>query len=275
MTWILEVVACSQLGCAGRLRRRGPTARCVACKTIYPVLAGVPIVVPAPAHWMAAHRDAVLATLVDHDAVDRATIDVVDAFASAARDATPAPFSDDWAEGEIFALPFPPRPHLAEVIAELVGDKPGTVLDLGCGDGAIAAMLAPRARRLAVADRSLRAVLRASARTGAAGVVVDAEQVALRNIDTLVAANLIDLLDDPHGFLTIARAALSKRGRLVLSTPEPGLGSPGDDAILDALHGARLAPRDVRDPVPWPRVHHPRRAQLDACWVASCVKLGR
>jgi SAM-dependent methyltransferase len=274
MTWILDLVACPQPGCHGRLRARGLTARCVVCKTIYPVLAGVPVVVPAPAHWMAAHRDAVLATLVDHDAADRPARDVVDAFAGAARDATPAPFSDDWAEGEIFALPFPPRPHLGEVIVELVGKSPGTVLDLGCGDGAIAALLAPRARRLAVADRSLRAVLRARERTGAAAVVVDAEQLSLRGVDTLVAANLIDLLDDPHDFLTVARAALSRRGRLVLATPEPSLGTADDDAILGALRRARLAPRDVRDPVPWPRVHHPRRAQLDACWVAVCGKIG-
>jgi len=71
MTWILDVVRCPQRGCGGRLTGRGATVQCTSCQTLYPVLAGVPIVVPAPAHWMSAHRDAVLATLVEHDVLQR------------------------------------------------------------------------------------------------------------------------------------------------------------------------------------------------------------
>ncbi len=243
------------------------TVECTTCKTLYPVLAGVPIVVPAPAHWMSSHRDAVLATLVEHDAASRSAFEVVDAFSAAARDASPAPFSDDWSDGGEFVLPLPPEPHLAEVIAELVGPKPGTVLDLGCGDGTITAHLGT-ARRLAVADRSLRAVLRTMERANAAGVVVDAEGFCVREIDTLVVANLIDLLDDPHAFLLVAKRALSRRGRLVISTPDPGLGQGDAEVLVAALAEVGLTVTDVHDPVPWPRVHHPRRAQLDACWVA-------
>ncbi|MCA9675939.1 MAG: hypothetical protein KC464_12955, partial [Myxococcales bacterium] len=75
---------CARSGCRGPLAMpRGAiadgTARCRACGAMFPVLAGVPILVPAPAHWMAAHRDAILATLVEHDAATPRAVAVVDA----------------------------------------------------------------------------------------------------------------------------------------------------------------------------------------------------
>jgi SAM-dependent methyltransferase len=281
--WILDVVACPQDDCGGRLAAGSGVLRCRRCATLYPVVAGVAVLVPAPAHWMRAHRDAVLATLAEHGAANRAALTLVDAFAGAAPDAEPSRFGDDWidtpsalppgAVGAAVAPLFDAEPPEA-VLDGLLDGPLGTALDLGCGDGALSERLARRAERLVVADLSLRAVLRARrrARRGAAGIVADAEHLPLARgrLDAIAAANLIDLLDAPADFLAGAATTLRRRGRLALSTPQPGLGDPDDDpdVLRGLLEAAGLRITADRDGVPWLRRHRARYLQIYTCWAA-------
>src|SRR5262245_39764596 len=99
--WILDVVACPQQGCGGRLlaeplRGGAGTLRCRRCRARYPVLGSVPVLVPAPAHWVAAYRDAVVSALAEHGAAGREALRIVDAFAAAAPEAEASRFGDDW-----------------------------------------------------------------------------------------------------------------------------------------------------------------------------------
>ena len=285
--WILDVVACPQDGCGGRLtaaplRGGAGTLRCRRCSMVYPVLGGVPVLVPAPAHWVAAYRDAIVAALAEHRAAGREALQVVDAFAGAAPDETPSRFGDDW----IGADGSRPPGQVGEAMARLwdaggpeavldgmLAGAMGTVVEIGVGDGALSARLARRAERLVVSDLSLRAVLRARGRArGAAALVVDAEALPLgrAKVDAVVAANLIDLLDAPAEFLAGAVVALRRGGRLALSTPQPGLGDPDDDpAVLrEALAAAGLRVVAERDDVPWLRRHRARYVQVYTCWAA-------
>jgi SAM-dependent methyltransferase/uncharacterized protein YbaR (Trm112 family) len=285
--WILDLVRCPQEDCAGRLsagpqRAGAGLVHCRRCGMAYPVLAGVPVLVPAPAHWVAAYRDAVIASLAEHGAATDGALAVIDGFAAAGHGAEPSRFGDDWIEAPAGAPPGAVGAALAAlraaappeaVLAELVPGPLGTVLDLGCGDGALAARLRRRCEQLVVADLSLRAVLRARRRAGAgtAALVVDADALPLapRAFDAALAANLIDLVDDPAAMLDGLAAALRRSGRLALSTPEPGLGDPDDDpAVLrDLLAAAGLDLVDERDGVPWLRSHRPRYVQLYTCYV--------
>jgi SAM-dependent methyltransferase/uncharacterized protein YbaR (Trm112 family) len=286
--WILALVRCPQEDCAGRLsagpqRAGAGLVHCRRCGMAYPVLAGVPVLVPAPAHWVAAYRDAVVASLAEHGGATDAALAVIDGFAAAGQGAEPSRFGDDWIEAPAAAPPGAVGDALAAlraaatpdaVLAALVPGPLGTVLDLGCGDGALAARLRPRCDQLVVADLSLRAVLRARKRAGrdTAALVVDAEALPLasRSLDVVLAANLVDLVDDPAAMLGGLAAALRRSGRLALSTPEPGLGDPDDDpAVLrDLLAAVGLDVVEERDGVPWLRSHRARYVQVYTCWVA-------
>jgi SAM-dependent methyltransferase/uncharacterized protein YbaR (Trm112 family) len=287
--WILDLVRCPQEDCAGRLSA-GPQQggagllHCKRCGMAYPVLAGVPVLVPAPAHWVAGYRDAVIASLAEHGGATDAALAVIDGFAAAGTGAEPSRFGDDWIDGRAGTPPgavgaamtgLRAAPGPEAVLDGLVPGSLGTVLDLGCGDGALAARLRARSDALVVADLSLRAVLRARRRAGkgTAAVVVDADALPLapRCLDAAFAANLVDLVDDPAAMLSALATSLRRSGRLALSTPEPGLGDPDDDpAVLrELLASVGLDIVDERDGIPWLRSHRPRYVQVYTCWAAS------
>jgi SAM-dependent methyltransferase len=117
-----------------------------------------------------------------------------------------------------------------------------------------------------VVDRSLRAVLRATDGTDAIGVVGEAEALPIREkgFATVVAANVVDLLDDPGAFLEGVARALRPQGRLVLSTPDPALGLRGgtDEAVRDLVEAAGLSIVQDLDGMPWVRSHGPRHHQV-------------
>ena len=294
--WIYDVIACPQAACAGRLRgpagRGAGVARCGRCGSLYPVLAGIPVAVPAPAHWVAAHRDGVLAALAEHGAATRAAVAVVREFAAAAPDAEPVRFGDDWLDAAgatppgavgaaLASLAGLPGPDAA--LDDAVPGRLGTVLDLGAGAGDLAARLRRRAARVVVADLSLRAVLRARKRAGGgaavAGAVVDADQLGLARgrLDAAFAANLIDLIDAPEALLEALAHGVRRGGRVALSTPQPGLGDPDDDpeALRAALGRAGFRIDGERDGVPWLRAHRARYVQVYTCWVVAATKGSR
>ncbi len=275
---LIARLACVAGGCGGALRadpRRG-LLRCRRCPAVYPVLAGVPILVPSPAEYLAGYRDAVLASLAEAGAATGPTVALVDAFAAAAGPREPLAFGDDWTAHE--RAPRPPAatddaaiaawlaaaPDPAALIAAAVPARARVVVECGCGGNLLAARLAAPRRQVIVTDLSLRAVLRTVAATDAVGLVVDAEALplAIGAVDAIVAANLIDLLAAPADFVAAAAGALTATGALVLATPDPGLGADDPAALADLLADAGLTTELRARGLPWLRAHSPRHYQL-------------
>jgi len=283
-TALIDLLVCAAPGCAGKLAARADAdvLVCRRCDAQYPVLAGVPIVVPAPATYLAGYHDAVLATLADAGLATRSAVALVRAFAEAgAAGGAPEPlaFGDDWVASEddrlapatddaTIASWLAAAPDTRAHLAGLIPPRAKTIVELGCGASGLARRLAADGtRQVVAADLSLRAVLRSIGprrRANLSGVVLDAEALPLRarSVDALVAANLIDLLDRPDRFLVAVAEALSARGATILATPAPALGT-GDDATLQhALIAAGLTLDDYQRGVPWLRGHSPRHYQL-------------
>jgi SAM-dependent methyltransferase/uncharacterized protein YbaR (Trm112 family) len=298
--WLVEVAACPLHDCGGRLeirpgghgaggRLRVGLLACSACQSLYPVLAGVPILVPDPSVWLAGYRESVLAALAEHGDASAEAVSLVDSFCRGVPGAEPLRFGDDWTAAEAGAAPVrPPEGSEAaaafarflddaagrgpdDTLLALLDGEPGTVWEVGCGAGALSRRLRARAAHLVVSDVSLRAVLRARDAAGAvagaplAAAVVDAESIGLLPgaVDTVVAAELVDLLDHPERFVVAVADALAPGGRLALATPAPSLGQPGDDdGLAEILDSAGLAIVAERDAVPWIRAHDPRYFQV-------------
>lgn len=294
--WLLDVVSCAFPDCGGRLSQdeKRPLLRCRRCDAPYPVLGGVPILVGDPARYLAEHHDAVLATLAAAGLATRESMRVIDDFASQAAHTEPRTFGDDWVLGEDGSPPAVPiaatdgeataafgsfldrarEESLEDQLASMLKGRGGTVVEIGPGAGTLSARLAERADKLLLADWSLRAVVRASRsaraatkRGGAevASIVGDAEELPLRpgRARAIVAANVIDLLDQPGAFLGGAARALSRSGKLLVSTPSPELGlGTGEPILADLVEAAGLSVREVRDGVPWIRAHGPRHFQV-------------
>jgi len=293
--WLDALLACPACGARLESDGGGPhgVLRCAACGP-YPRLAGVPVLAPSPAEWCAVFRESVLASLAEVDAASPDAVAVVDAFAAAAPGAEPRRFGDDWTAREASSVPeggegggagkSPLRALLgaarrAGPAALLTKRLPqaGVAVEVGCGAGVLSAALAQRARRLVVADLSLRAVLRARARAIAAGgdvagVVLDAEALPFASgaVDLLLAENVVDLLDAPADFFASAHRVVARGGRVLLTTPEPSLGSDDDGQAraLAELAGFRVAAR--ADGLPWTRVHSARFVEV---YVAQALEL--
>ncbi len=293
-SWLLDVVACPL--CLGSITPRptngdggSSTFGCVGCGALFPVLAGVPILLHAPHIWMARYRDAILASLAEIDAVSPNTLAIVDGFADVAGRVEPHRFGDDWVMGEGHTSPDaqPPARYAdtlgafvsranerspVTVIESMLGDRPlGVTVEIGAGAGVLAARLATKTDHLLVTDLSLRAALRTRAVIGdtegrVAAAVMDAENLALGQevVDTLIAVNVIDLLDDPFAFAEEAAERLDEDGRLAVCTPDPCLGGPPDDvAAVDRLiELAGMHITRTEEDVPWLRPHSPRELQI-------------
>jgi len=288
-TWPSRVVGCPRCGGALVLpdaeAASSSLVRCAKCGP-YPCLAGVPVLVSDPFGYCRALRDSILATLAEHDAADRVAVAVVDAFSRGARSSEV--FADDWTEHEA-AGQSPPRSvkgpsaaSLTRLQAESARHGPGqwiasrvpkggTVLEIGCGAGERSVVLAQRAERVLIADRSLRAVLQARRRASGAGgggevagVVLDAEALALRprGVDVVVAEHLVDLLDEPRAFFEAVRSALKRGGRLLVTTPDPSLGTGDDDALTQVAREMKWRVAQRRDGLPWLRVNSARFVEV-------------
>lgn len=288
--WLPPLLACPVAGCGGDLTLDTAELLCDGCETSYPVLADVAIVVPDPHGWMAAYRDAVLASLAEAGRATRAVVAVVEHYAGAGAGEA-LRFSDDWVAKEVgdagFVAPAPAGQAseqldalLALCRAETPGDRLlallskrelGTVLELGPGASGLTAKLRKLADEVLLADVSLRAVLRGvdgAKGRGArvAGLVMDAHTPALRRgaAQTIIAENVIDLLEDPVAFLDAIAEVLPRRGRLGLTTPDPSLGmAEAHPTVLAALLedlGFKVAA--THDGLPWAREHGPRHVEL-------------
>jgi SAM-dependent methyltransferase len=280
--WLWRVLACPR--CNGRLKPAQNLVRCSACGP-YPLLGDVPILVPDPAGWCATFHDAVLAALAQHGLATREAVHVVGAFAQGRLEEAQR-FGDDWTSHEVSGedAPHPVRGPALATLLQLrragLDDGPTTwlekhsravdlALEVGCGAGVRSELLSAHARQLVVGDLSLRAVLHARARASrglgaVAGVVLDAGAlpVAKGALDLLVAENLVDLVDEPLVFLEAVRDCLGKRGRALVTTPDPSLGSGDDGALKQVAVAAKLKVSEVRDGLPWLRVNSARHVEV-------------
>ncbi|MEW6431127.1 MAG: methyltransferase domain-containing protein [Myxococcota bacterium] len=283
--WLDALLACPR--CRGKLSSDGGGPhglyRCRACGP-YPRLAGVPVLVPEPEGWCSGFRDAVLASLAEVGAASADAVAVVDAFASAAPHAEARRFGDDWTAEEAGGLADASRATPSRALAALLASartaspaswilrhapRGGVALEVGCGAGVTGAALARRAGRLVVADVSLRAVLKARSRGlqaagEVAGVVVDAEALPFASgaVDLLVAENLVDLLDAPADFLAEARRVLAPKGRALVTTPEPSLGTDDDGTVRALAEAAGFTVAARADGLTWVRAHSPRFVEV-------------
>lgn len=274
--WWFDVLVCP--ACGGALSDGGALVRCDACGP-FPVLAGVPVLVADPYGWCARFRESILATLAEFDAADAQSVEVVRAFAGE-RNAAPELFGDDWTEHELRgeAAPTPVKgvasKTLKTLFAQAEAAGPGAwlssqvpsraqvMVEVGCGAGERSELLAKRAEKLVVADLSLRAVLTARKRAApfraeVFGVVMDAENLPLapKSVDVLMAEHVVDLLDAPAEFFESAAAALAKKGRLLVTTPEP--------IQLEELAAAvKLKVIAEADGLPWLRVNSERFVEV-------------
>ncbi len=289
--WILELVGCAFDGCGGRLGvEPGGTVEdgalidgvlsCTQCEAPYPVLGGVPILTPLPTQWLATYRESVLAALAECGLASPTAVAIVDTFVQPAGPCEPMRFGDDWTEAGADDLSPPSGTDQSSefdtflrgardwgpqsVLAALMGTGPlGTLVEIGCGDGALANSLRHGAARMLVGDLSLRAVLRtlaAAAEEGGppiAGAVLDAENLGLQAgvANTLVAASVTDLLDEPQDFVAHVGRALARGGRAALSSPEPA-------DLEQLLETAGLSIARQVDGVPWIRAHTERYFQV-------------
>ncbi|MCB9662235.1 MAG: methyltransferase domain-containing protein [Polyangiales bacterium] len=274
--------------CAGRLSSVAGEheTTCSSCGAEYPVVAGVPLLLADPVGYVAEHRAALLAALVEFTELDPLDVATVERWARRRGAVTQRLFDDDFTRDEEagdqtpvasfseafdgFLKDAAVRTPLAELL-RLHGRPLGRTVEVGCGAGASSAALAARSDGLVITDRSFRAVLlaRDHARRDphvVVAAVMDAEQLALRAAasETVVALHLVDVLSDPLAFLEGAHEALAPRGALLLSTPDPALGlQNGPPEILGQLAGeARFQIAGRADHVPWLRVHSARELQV-------------
>ncbi len=283
--WAFNVLACPRCGAGLTGKpRKGSTSwvlRCGDCGP-YPVLAGVPILVPEPALWCATFHDAALSALAEADLASREAVHTLRAFAEAAPGAEPSRFSDDWTRAEALGSEAPALTqgpgtdalHELQRVAELQSPglwlehraPQGVVLEVGCGAGSTSELLASKRRKLLVGDLSLRSVLHAARRSSGVPLVLDAQALPIgaRALDALVAEHVVDLLDDPEAFFTSAKVALAPTGRLLVATPAPALSAPdGDESALQrlALTGG-FSTEDSADGLPWLRVNTARFVEV-------------
>lgn len=278
---------------------------------LVPVFDGVPILVDDPAAWCGRHKEAIVSALVGAGVVvGQETLAVIEAMAAQAPRQTSALFVDDFTPEE--AVDFPPPQLVDDDLQQLVDDATTpfgwlaqqlvpakVVVEVGPGAGGLTSVIAPLAEQLIVVDISLRSVLLARARARATATskprrdaivgVVAAADVALPvlddSVDLIVAENVVDVVDDPSGLLSAFALALKPGGTLLLTSPDPDLGTMPSDPDDDETDGDEEEPAlfalldacgfDVVDDVDglrWPRVHGPRHVEVWTCVGLRCVK---
>ena len=248
----------------------------------YPILGGLPIVVPDAAGYLAAHREAVLASLAEEGLADLKAVTLLRRFADGVRGGAPVGFEDDWTAGEAAGEPAPfaapdtdagraldafleALPDPWERVAGSLTHRHREVLEVGPGAGALTKRLDDHGRRLWLTDLNPRALFAARRRAPQASLaVMDAEALAFADasFDGIVAANVIDLLAHPIELIAAAGPMLRPGGRLVLTTPDPWpwAGEEQHARELVGDHGMKLI--TFADDLLWPRFHGDREMQL-------------
>jgi len=150
-----------------------------------------------------------------------------------------------WREASLHPLDGWPytRTRMAWVVRQCATSQ--TILEIGCGDGALLARLAQAGSAVAGVDLDATAVELANrmfAHRGLRGeFFTDLRAVEHRRFDAVVLAEVIEHLDDAEAMLVRVVDLLSVQGRLVLTTPIRLLERP-----LDVHHRHEFWPEELR-----------------------------
>lgn len=269
-SWGLVCPSCRHLQPNGELHvsalRAGPegTLSCPACARAYPIVDGVPIVVPNLEAWLETERLSVLARELPPEAARL----LRQGSESLSRDAhLQRVFQSSGGE-------------LPERIRTLVNAAEGSVLDLGSGPGL-------HTREDVVGLELNFALARAFPGRGVVGDAANPPFLA-HAFDTVLVVNLLDSVPDPRTVLGQADALLCPGGTLILSCPyawDPALTPPEAQFVgpelLATLEGdttplgleLRYEISEVEDRCLW-RLHQgPRTVQEHACQLVVARKL--
>lgn len=294
--WLHSFLACQE--CSGELapadaleseeqRLITGTLECAECSLSWPVLGGVPLMLPDPGAYLSSYRESVLASLVEHERASSAALKLVDEFC-AGYSTEPMRYADDWTAHEsrggtpvigagtsalatFQALVDEDRSQglRGTTLKLLDSQRYDSIVEVGPGSGGLSRLLAERCDNLVLVDLSLRSLLcsqRIAAPGGAevAAVLGDvgALEMASDCASAVVAANVVDLLEEPERFLVSVSRWLVRRGELILTTPEPSLGGDNDDALRDMMESLEYKIDELKDGIPWLRVHTARYSQL-------------
>lgn len=255
----------------------------------FPRLGPFWVLTPAADMALSRHRDAFLAALAETGEVSRSALARVEA-AHRHHRAEPEPLRDDITgpEDGIADVGGPRGPAtetldaldalarergpLAALTERLGGADAvhARIAEIGPGAARLTRVLAPLAEELVVVDKVPRTLWRARSavtRSGHAAPVLavaegDALPLAPEAYDRIVAMNVIDLLDDPAGFLERSLAALAPGGQLLLTTPDPGLGAASGEVLGELVEALGGQVHQRVDGLPWLRHVSNRHRQV-------------
>ncbi len=301
-SWLLNYLACQE--CGGELceseaieRREEEvwtgTLECLECQLLWPVLGGVPFLLQDPGEYLARYRESILSTLVEFDSASQEALQLIDDFAQP-HQVELLRFADDWTPeeaGEEVAL-LEVESDAMDALASLRDIERGeglnsslldmlqvaapydALVEIGPRAGGLSQKLAGISRTLILIDLSLRSLLRAKLRASASSAQVacilgDVAYLELGadRIAAVVAANIVDRIEEPEHFLSSVCRWLVPHGELLVSSTNPSLGTESDDFLGELLEAFNYRIEDSRDGIPWLRTHSPRHAQI--YWVRA------
>lgn len=142
------------------------------------------------------------------------------------------------------------RRREARAVLALAGALAGrSVLDLGAGAGFYSRLFLEQGARPVVAVDASFPMAAAAAAQGAIGVRGDARSVSFRRrFDVVLAAGLLEFVDDPAAVLRHAATLIEEAGPLVVLVPSAGLGGEAYRAYhrSHAVHVRLFAREDLR-----------------------------
>lgn len=109
-----------------------------------------------------------------------------------------------------------------DVVSRLLPDRPGTVLEVGCGRGAAAARIARRADHFVGCEPDAQSYAVADANIGSFARLYNCMSFKLpisETFDTICAFEVLEHIEDDHGALAEWREKLKPGGTLILSVP--------------------------------------------------------
>ena len=145
--------------------------------------------------------------------------------------------------------PLAPRAWLRYDLVHRIVDRldPGTVLEIGCGQGSFGARLATRARYLGIEPDPRAAAVAGRRITPRGGVVIEGDQTAVpagTSYHLVCAFEVLEHLEDDAGMLSVWAGFVQPGGHLLLSVPAwPSRFGPMD---THAGHYRRYTPAALR-----------------------------
>lgn len=115
--------------------------------------------------------------------------------------------------------------YLLPGLLAMLGRPRGPVLDVGCGNGAIARALIAQGYDIYGVDASESGIAIANAEAPGRFFVLDVSsgqlptELASKRFDVVISTEVIEHLYDPRGFIAFARRILPSGGEFILSTP--------------------------------------------------------